>query len=190
MFRAERVEPRRGPDAGGNLMTMITEIVVHTPVWVWLILAYLLFMGVRSLWPRTVGFTRLAIMPAVFFVWGLWTLFETFRLTPLAVGLWVVGLVIGGAIGATLVARLSIGADRERGLLHMPGSPVNLVLIILIFVTKYYFGVRIGMAPDLVRDPGFVAFDLGISGILTGIFLGRFYGYWRKLQTAPAGSPA
>lgn len=46
------------------------------------------------------------------------------------------------------------------------------------------------MAPGLVLDPPFVALDLGVSGILTGIFLGRFYGYWRKLQTAPAGTPA
>jgi AcrR family transcriptional regulator len=30
------------------------------------------------------------------------------------------------------------------GLLHMPGSPVNLLLINLIFLTKCYFGVRIG----------------------------------------------
>jgi hypothetical protein len=97
---------------------------------------------------------------------------------------------VGGAIGTALVARQTIGADRARSLLHLPGSPGNLVLIVLIFATKYYFGVRIGMDPALVAQPGFVALDLGISGILTGIFLGRFYGYWRKLQAAPADSAA
>jgi hypothetical protein len=68
----------------------------------------------------------------------------------------------------------------------MPASPTNLVLVILIFVTKYYFGVQVGMDPSLVDDPQFVALDLGISGILTGMFIGRFCAYWRIFRSAPA----
>jgi hypothetical protein len=39
------------------------QIVTNTPVWVWVLLAYLLFIGVRALRPATTPLWRIAIMP-------------------------------------------------------------------------------------------------------------------------------
>ena len=52
-------------------MAMIAEILARTPWWVWLLFLFLLWIGARALRPATMPFWRLAILPAVFLVWGL-----------------------------------------------------------------------------------------------------------------------
>jgi len=51
-------------------MAEILLIVRHTPVWVFAVLAVLVFFGVQALQQRTVPVWRLVIIPAVFIVWG------------------------------------------------------------------------------------------------------------------------
>ncbi len=57
-------------------MTPVLQIVANTPIWVWVLLAYLLFIGIRALRPSTAPLWRIAILPMVFFVWGLASLYQ------------------------------------------------------------------------------------------------------------------
>ena len=143
-------------------MNMVLQIVVNTPPWVWVLLAFLLFLGIRALQPSTAPLWRIAILPTVFCVWGVSGLFSLHKPTPERVVPWLVAIGIGMAISRLQPVR----ADKTRRLVRVPGGPLTLVLILGIFATKYVFGVLHGIT-------------------LTGMFVGRFMGLWRQYQAAP-----
>jgi len=41
------------------------------PLWAWILLAYLVWQGIKAMGPRTTTIWRALIVPAVFIVWGL-----------------------------------------------------------------------------------------------------------------------
>lgn len=77
-------------------------IVRHTPLWVFALLAFLIWLGAQALRPRAVPLWRLVLVPAAFIVWGVVSLLQRATAAPL---LGVDGLVTA-AIG---VSGLSAG---------------------------------------------------------------------------------
>lgn len=51
-------------------MTFAWQILIHTPVWVWMLLAFLLWQGIQAMRPRRTPIWRALIVPVVFIVWG------------------------------------------------------------------------------------------------------------------------
>ena len=56
-------------------MRFAEQVLVHTPVWVWALFAFVIYQGITALRPREVPIWRLLIVPAVFIVWGASKLF-------------------------------------------------------------------------------------------------------------------
>jgi hypothetical protein len=52
-------------------MKFALGIVTHTPLWAWILLAYLIWQGVKAMGPRKSTIWRALIVPVVFIVWGL-----------------------------------------------------------------------------------------------------------------------
>ena len=57
-------------------MKFAYQVLIHTPVWVFALLAFLVWQGIKATRPRTVTIWRSLIVPAVFIVWGLSRLFS------------------------------------------------------------------------------------------------------------------
>jgi len=51
-------------------MTTAYQILTQTPLWVWILLAYLIWQGMQAMQPRTTPIWRALILPVVFIVWG------------------------------------------------------------------------------------------------------------------------
>jgi hypothetical protein len=58
-------------DERSEAFMSVEAIVRGTPLWVWLLLAYLLSRGLKALKGGTTPLSKLAIVPVVFAVWGL-----------------------------------------------------------------------------------------------------------------------
>src|SRR5690242_13650991 len=70
----ERSVPRgRNSTSSRHVVTMqfALGIITHTPIWVWAILAYLIWQGIKAMQPRTTAIWRALIVPVVFIVLGL-----------------------------------------------------------------------------------------------------------------------
>src|ERR1700716_3973513 len=52
-------------------MPVAARILINPPLWVFALLAYLIWQGGQSLWPRTQPIWRLLIVPLIFFLMGL-----------------------------------------------------------------------------------------------------------------------
>jgi membrane protease YdiL (CAAX protease family) len=110
----------------------IVLIVAGTPLWVWALLALLLFLGIRAMWPTTAPLWRLAILPTVFFVWGFYGLFTLHSFTVQRLLPWAVALAAGIGVGLMIAGLAKIRADKTRHAVQMPGSSLTLVLSLLI----------------------------------------------------------
>ena len=52
----------------------VVAMLVHTPVWVYVLLVFLLFRGIKARIPATVTLEKLALIPALFLFWDIYDL--------------------------------------------------------------------------------------------------------------------
>jgi len=158
-------------------MNYAIEIVIHTPVWVWVLLAFLIYRGVAALQTREIQPSRALIVPLVFLIWGGRGLLERAADQPVALIAYGVALAAGLAIGwglSTLAAPPTfIGST---GLLRLPGSPISLIVICAAFAAKYGLAVALGTTPELGASAAFATLSGATGGLTAGIFWGRAYG--------------
>jgi Family of unknown function (DUF6622) len=168
-------------------------VVENTPIWVWLLLAFLIYRGIVALRPRAVDPRRALILPIVFLVWAIVGLIAQPQDLFAAWLSFAIALAAGAALGVG-VANLSWPPTLARGsgLLHLPGAPTTLILACLGFAVKYVSSVAMALHPELRGDFWFCAFYGAQCGALAGIFWGWTIGQFaRALQAeGEAASPA
>jgi hypothetical protein len=147
-------------------------IITHTPLYVWLILVLLLFLGGRRLKPRRTHLAVAALAPAGFFVWSVAT-----------AGL----LFFGGEKGAAMVAwPLAFLCGALSGPIrsvprpsHVHGwifqyaaTTLPLTLYMLLWSTRYGLGIWAGFVPEMAGTLGVAA--LALSAFTAGRTLADF----------------
>ena len=167
----------------------ILTILSHTPIWVWVLLAFLISRGVAAMRPREVSPSRILIVPVVFLVWGLSGMFGADNLA-LKLVLFAGGLLVGLAAGWVLASLLPAPRlSRASGLLAMPGSPAPLILICLAFATKYVGAVALALNSDIAVHAEIAAALATVGGLFAGLFWGRTLGQFARALQAD-GEPA
>lgn len=169
-------------------MEILQQFLTQTPVWVWFLLVYLIMKGVKARRPGDTTLLKMAIIPVIFTAWGLSDLITLYGVAVDTSLLWLVGIALGSVIGWLIVSRYAIVADRAAGVMHRPADNTLLPLLLLTFAIKYSFGVIGATSPALLNEFGFRIADLMLSGLFTGIFIGKFLRYvwvWNA-----AGTPA
>ncbi|MCU4179908.1 DUF6622 family protein [Bosea sp. BH3] len=161
-------------------MDTFVQIFRHTPTWVWFVLAFLIWRGVKALQPADVAPAQLAIVPGVLTIWGLFELARLYGVDLASIVPWLLAFALGGGLGWLLLRGQSVTADRDRGVIHRPADYTVLPLVLIAFSARYVFGVLNAIAPDALMNPGVKLLDLGLSGALAGIFAGKFAGYLRR----------
>jgi uncharacterized membrane protein len=170
----------------------IVPILRGTPTWVWGLLAGLVALGASQLRDRTVGLTRVSLLPVtmtIFSVWGTFSALGRSSHFEAAMFVWIAAA--GVAFALLGAGRSNAQFDPVRRTYALPGSIVPLLLILAIFLVKYVVGVELAMAPRLVQDNQYVLTVAALYGALTGMFVGRSFRLWRlALRPALAAVPA
>ena len=150
---------------------MLVQILLHTPVYVWAILAFLLHRGVLAARDRDITLARLMVVPLLMMALGLQSLVTQFGVASVATAVWLVGTILIGwqrwAFGAS---RVSAGAG---GGLRIRGSWTPLLLMLAVFMIKYTIGVLQVIRPDIAENAGFALPASGLLGLCNGYFLGQ-----------------
>lgn len=157
-------------------MEALIEILEETPWWVYLLFFYLLSMGIKARKPQTVSIKKLVIFPAILTLWGL----ASMTWSPIFILGWTVSLAIGVGLGWFFVRKWKVRYDRKRGTLHLPGSPSTLVLALVFFSIKYFFGFYHATQFDLSIEMR--ALESGVTGIIAGIFIGRLAFFLKRYE--------
>ena len=160
-------------------MKFAWQILTHTPIWAFVLLAWLIWVGIKAMRPRTVTIWRSLIVPAVFIVWGLSRLLSRQDFAaPLVAWLGAAALFL---VVGLLTAR-PLELDHTTGEIKRPGSVVPLIRNITVFALQYTVAVISAIDPHDATTAAIVG--RAISGGTTGYFLGRTIAllrqYWRQ----------
>jgi hypothetical protein len=161
-------------------MQFAIGILTHTPLWVWLLLAYLIWQGLQATRPRDTPIWRLMIVPAVFIVMGL----SRIALRP-GDGVWPLLWWLAGALvflplGLSTRPKL-LAVDRTNMRVTRAGSKTPLVRNLVVFALQYAVTVTATL------DPHSNAALVGraISGASAGYFIGWIIALVRQYRNSP-----
>jgi hypothetical protein len=169
---------------------MFMQILSHTPVYVWVLLAALTTLGLLQTRRRRVAPMRLVALPAVLLGLGLWSMAPAFRALPISGAAWLAALALGAAAGLRM--RLAPGTawlDTQRRF-DLPGSWMPMALVLVIFLLRYAVGVGSALHPDWRNWAGLQVSLAVTFGLLAGLQLGRTGSLLRLSRGAPARSTA
>jgi hypothetical protein len=157
---------------------MLLTIVQHTPSWVWMLLAALIWLGASQFFARSAGLRRVLLMPVamtVFSVWGLGSAFGALPQLPAILGAWLVAACAVAALSLWLLRTAPAGTRYDATLqrFELPGSGWPLLLILGIFLVKWAVGVELALQPMLAHDSHFALQIALVYGVFNGVFAAR-----------------
>ncbi|QKD00864.1 DUF6622 family protein [Mesorhizobium loti] len=159
---------------GGSHMPGMADILSDTPLWVWPLILYGLFIGWSRTRDRVVSPSRLLVLPVLITGLALYNL--------LASGISATGLLgfacgaVAGALGGTAMARRRPARLLPDGRLALQGDWLPLALIIAIIVVRYAKGIALGIDPALAQETGFVLASAVLSGFFAAMMIARSIG--------------
>ncbi|MCO7498486.1 DUF1453 domain-containing protein [Stenotrophomonas maltophilia] len=163
-------------------MNMLQQIVSQTPAWVWLLLAFLVTRGIAAMKPGETSLQKLAVVPALFTVWGAWSISHRYGVSWSAWGKWLAGIGTGAALGWLLLGHVKLTLDGATGKLWRNADFSLLPLLLITFLVKYGFEVAFAVSPPLIANAGASAAYLLLSGGFTGLFIGKYCRYLASLR--------
>jgi len=163
---------------------MLIQILFHTPLYVWAILALLVWRGIVEMRDREVAIGKLYIMPAVMLALSLQDIVAKFGAGLLPLSAWLAA----AAVVSLLVwkfSRAGIGAGAAPGSVRVYGSWMPLAMMLAIFFIKYLAAVTLVVQPNVFNNPLLPAVVCALFGASSGYFLGRLVRNLTSLRPAP-----
>jgi uncharacterized membrane protein len=168
-----------------RLFAMGGQIVSHTPVIVWGLLAALLALGLSQARERRVGFARATVLPLAMVALSLWGTASLFGNGPhltLVLGSWLAAALAAFVPVVRLPAPAGTRFDAASNSFTLPGSWIPMLLIVGVFVLRYATNVALAIQPALGADTAFATGIAAVSGLFTGAFGGRAARLWQLAQ--------
>lgn len=162
-------------------MSLLFEMIQETPWWVYLLFLFLVFIGLRATRARTVSSRQLFLLPIILMILNLAWLSERLQDHYAHLIFWAIGLTVGAVFGWLMVRKWTIKVLHYDAI-SLPPSWSALILILLFFIVRYFFVFNYEMHPE-AESHLFLA-DALISGVMTGIFVGRAYQLFTKYHNA------
>jgi Ni/Fe-hydrogenase subunit HybB-like protein len=158
----------------------------NVPWWVFPLLALLVWRGWHASKSRTVPIRAIFIGPAIFIGWGIANLVTRALTAPNLAAVWFVAAAIGAGLGLMTV-RLAVQADRAKGMVRLPGSWAPLARYLAIFCAKFVLAAWSAMQPAMRSELAY--WDVGVSGLSAGYFIGWLVCVLREYRSAPSIAP-
>ncbi len=144
-----------------------------TPVWVWILLAFLLRRGFAALYDREMTTGRLFFLPVLFLVWGAYGVITETKLAGVSLTMMAAGLFAGTALGYKLwSSQPPLRNSDNPGMIIRAGTPLTLGLIVIAFCMKFILTTAIYMQPGLGASASFCMLFGGMTGLVDGVFWG------------------
>ena len=149
---------------------MPIQILSHTPVYVWTILAFLVWRGVAEMREREIARLRMFVLPLVMLILSLHDIARKFGFEATALSAWTTAFAAAGLL-AWRFGRVRVAPGSAPGRVRVGGSMIPLVLMLAIFAVKYATSVVLAVRPELAGQ--LAAGVCAMFGVFNGYFLGR-----------------
>ena len=161
---------------------IISQIITHTPHWVWGVFVLLLWLGGRQMRSSTQGLRRVIALPLGKAALSLVGAVSAFGGQLAVLMSWAMAATACamGAMATPLPRNTRFDSTRQT--FHVPGSALPLVLMLSIFTLKYALGVAIAMRPELAKYPALALPCAALLGACSGLFACRTLRWLRPRQ--------
>lgn len=171
-------------------MPSFFQIVANTPLWVWPLMAFVLWLGLQGLRARVVPWWRLAILPLVGLATSLGGIVQSTDPAAAATG-WGLALLACLPLGWALGQKRPVRLRPEDGRLEIAGGWFVLLFGVSIFAVRYAMGVLFGVLPALRVEPFWIHASGAVGGAVAGIGIGWLANLLRRArQSGEAASCA
>ncbi len=151
----------------------MSEIIKHTPVWVFIVFFTLLSLGLLQTKERDVNVNTVFLLPLAMIIFSLFGVYSVFGLSFLPISLWLLGLILTFVIGLKLAYPKHVSFSQKDRKLHIPGSKTPLIFMMTIFFTKYFVGFAYARNLPIVDEFMFLVILCLSYGVFSGVFLSR-----------------
>ncbi|NRN28587.1 DUF6622 family protein [Photorhabdus heterorhabditis] len=154
-------------------MSQYVTIIKDTPIWVWILLVFLVMRGIKALSDREMRIERIFLLPTVFLIWGAHSIITETHFPDLSLIMMGIGLVFGITIGWILWrSQPRLREKPGSTLIIRSGTPLTLIVIIITFISKFIMTALLSLSPMLLHLLYYnLLFGL-VSGLLDGVFWG------------------
>ena len=149
-------------------MQFAIGVLTHTPPWVFALLAYLVWQGIKAMQPRTVPIWRALIVPMVFIILGVSRIGFGHQDSVAPLIGWIVAALALLPVGLLTPGPFEV--DHVSGQIIRPGSVFPLVRNVIVFSLQYAVAVTAAIDPD-GRTAAAIT-GRAISGATAGYFIG------------------
>jgi hypothetical protein len=161
---------------------MLLEILKRTPPWVFALFFLLLALGYGQSRTRVVARRNVALLPAAMLLLSCYGVISVFGAAPLAIASWLAGAAIAVWLGIDFGFPRGVSCQNEGNSFSIPGSWLPLVLMMVIFFTRYTVAVLLARQPSLAEAPEFAGLTSYSYGFTGGLFLSRVLVIWRPAR--------
>ena len=152
---------------------MFIEIIKNTPVWVFILLLGLIYLGYTQSKNREVAFNKIFILPISMLILSIFGIFSAFGLVAYAWVFWLLGEILSILIGLKYLKLNNTSYNSEKKSFHIQGSWTPMFIILLIFSLKYFVGFAIARQLPIVDTFEFLVIVSFLYGALSGVFLSK-----------------
>ena len=155
-----------------SALEIVWIVASRTPWWVYALLAFLLYLGLRRLRPKRNRLWVAALAPGGFLVWSALAAAALTRheAAALVAATWGTGFVLGAASAPVRLVPRPVQV--ERSVFLFAASSVPLIAYMLIFWTRYGLEVWSAFVPRLDSRLAFAG--LALSALTAGRTVGDF----------------
>lgn len=161
----------------------MNQIISHTPIYVWFLLAYLIWGGWKSRKTYVISLKPLMILPAIMFFASLYSVLTRFGSLP-AIYWWAISISLGIWAGSLTTRKLILRFDQKKRLIEVEGNWMPMILSISIFSLRYFLEAMYGIFPHLEEHTAFFTLE-NVATFVSGMFAGRVLGYWQRSKGSP-----
>lgn len=144
------------------------QILIHTPPWVWILFAYLVWQGIKAMQPRAIPIWRALIVPVVFIVWGISRIGFGHLDNAWPLVAWIAAALVLLPLGVLTPRPFEV--DHKTGEINRPGSAFALIRNLVVFTLQYAVGVISAI------DAGDRALAIIVGRAISGATAGYFFG--------------
>lgn len=158
------------------------------PWWMYLAALAIVKIGMQTLQDRIVPLKKLFVAPGLLILLNVHSFWEQSMPGPAIIGMWLVGMAIGSAGGWLATMRLQLEFDHRQGLVTLPGGWSTLLMLLAVLGGKVLVGYSMKTATGVADGSALVAGIFLLSGVCTGVMVGRVAAYLRQYAVSRAAA--
>lgn len=155
------------------MLSVIAQVLHHTPVWVWGVLLLLIVLGSSQLRDHRVARLRVALLPISLGAYSAWGAVSLFGLHAGVLLAWAGAAGLAAWFSHTVAWAPGVRRDTASDRFDVPGSGWPLLLMLTVFALRYSVVVTLAFHRDWAADAAFAAGVSASYGVLSGLLAGR-----------------